>query len=294
MLGEFSRIPLEALLASGAEVCGVVIPASRADMNRPESIVPIMRPTKTSELPLVSYHVTPSILQVAGNFDIPAFELIRPGDVEVGETLRALEPDVALVACFPWILPQSLLSLPPKGFLNLHPSLLPSFRGPHPLFWIFREGIRDTGVTVHFMDQGVDSGDIALQASLDLPDGISGAEADRLHATLGANLFVEAIQLLRSDGLARKVQEGVGSTYPAPRAADFSISTNWCARRAFNFMRGTDTWRLPYRVEIGETTILLKRAISYERTGKVTRPFKKKRRDAIIRFSPGVLKAELL
>ncbi|MEZ4833421.1 MAG: formyltransferase family protein [Caldilineaceae bacterium] len=66
----------------------------------------------------------------------------------------------------------------PHGFLNLHPSLLPHYRGPDPIFWQLRDGVEPMGVTVHWMDVGVDTGDIAAQAPVALEDGLSGPRSN--------------------------------------------------------------------------------------------------------------------
>ena len=82
------------------------------------------------------------------------------------------------------------------------------------------------------MDEGLDTGDIVLQAPITLPDGISGAEADRLCARLGAELMVRAVGLLARGRLPRRPQPPGGSYQPAPQAADFHLDITWPARRA--------------------------------------------------------------
>src|SRR4051794_33572606 len=169
MAGATSAAVLSALLAAGAEIAGVVLPAGRlARATQPEPIASIAPPL----IPLAS--PSPTIADLARARGIPAFELRRAAEPAALRALAQLRPDLGCVACFPLRLPPELLALPPLGFLNMHPSLLPRHRGPDPLFWTLRDGGERAGVTIHYMDERFDTGDVALQAPLALPDGISG------------------------------------------------------------------------------------------------------------------------
>ncbi len=187
MTGQFSTIPLTALVAAGIDVCGVVLPAVSTHTGS-EPIIRLTPPSPASDLPLATRYLTQNIIHIAWEQNIPVFEMVRPGDAGTLAALAALQPDVACVSCFSKIIPASLLALPPFGFLNLHPSLLPAYRGPHPLFWLFRQGEQETGVTLHFMDEGLDTGDIALQSPVQFPDGISGLAADLCVCPIHAHL----------------------------------------------------------------------------------------------------------
>ena len=287
--GEFSRTPLLALLAAGVEVCGVVVPAERRPTPAPIAWLAPERPR--SPLPIASPYLAPNIVHIAWERGIAAFEVGHLSDPTTTATLADLRPDIACVACFPWRIPAALLGLPPLGWLNVHPSLLPAYRGPAPLFWAFRNGENTTGVTIHFMDEELDTGDIVAQAPLALPDGISGAETDRMCATLGARLLVETVQCLRRGTLERRAQPAGGSYYGWPSPADWTISTAWPARRAYNFMRGTDDWGRPYLVEAGGERLVLTSALSYTADETTSAPFVRAEREVAIQFTPGVLRA---
>ncbi|MGH2592148.1 MAG: methionyl-tRNA formyltransferase, partial [Anaerolineae bacterium] len=248
---------------------------------------------RRSQLPIINPYLEHNIVHLAWERDIAVFEVSRPDHSETLAVLSALRPDVACVACFSQRIPASMLALPTLGFLNLHPSLLPAYRGPAPLFWTFRSGDSTTGVTIHFMDEGLDTGDIALQAPLDLPDGISGAEADRLCAALGGRLMVEAVQALERGTLSRRKQPDGGSYDPSPSPSDFTISTTWPARRAFNFMRGTAEWGQPYIVEVDGKRLVLKSAVSYAANEALREPIVRSGSEVWIQFTPGVLRARI-
>ncbi len=292
MTGEFSRAPLMALLDADMDVCGVVIPGTRSDSGSAPIREAAPEPRR-SQLPIVDPYLEPNIVGIAWQRGIPVFEVSRPGHPDTLATLADLRPDVACVACFSQRIPASMLALPAFGFLNLHPSLLPAYRGPQPLFWTFRSGEDATGVTIHFMDEGLDTGDIAAQAPIDLPDGISGAEAEWLCATLGGRLMVDVIQSLQRGTLSRSPQPEGGSYYPAPSPEDFTLSTAWPARRAFNFMRGTAEWGRPYPIEIDGERLALKSAVGYSAGETLEKPIVRAGSEVWIQFKPGVLQAQI-
>ncbi|HUM72449.1 MAG TPA: formyltransferase family protein, partial [Chloroflexota bacterium] len=189
MTGILSRIPLTILLNSGVNVCGVAVPASilppyiLPKHGRTSSFTPSPKQPQAHLLTPSRHH--PGILELAAQHQLPVYPLGRLKEAETIAMLTAVAPDLICVSCFNQIFPPPLLALPRLGCLNVHPSPLPYFRGPSPLFWVFHEGQNETAVTVHFMDAGIDTGDIALQASLTLPDGISGAQTEQMAAERG-------------------------------------------------------------------------------------------------------------
>ncbi len=136
---------------------------------------------------------------------------------EATETIRSLAPEVAVAACFPWRLPRAARETPPLGILNIHPSLLPAGRGAEPVFWTLRRGERITGVTVHRMDAGFDTGPIVAQAERLVPDGIAAPELERDLMTLGGSLLVDALPALAAGTLQPRPQPSFGYQ-PGPRA----------------------------------------------------------------------------
>lgn len=249
MLGEFSRLVLQALLEAGFAAVGVVVPAENSGVPIRE-LKPVTSGSGQAVSALQLMPTQPNSVHLAWRHGLPVYEVSRLAAPETRQTLAELRPDVACAACFNKRIPAALLALPRHGFLNVHPSLLPQFRGPAPLFWTFRAGVQETGVTIHFMDEGLDSGDIALQAPLTLPDGISGPEADGLSGSLGGKLLVDALHRLASGSLTRTPQPSGGNVQPWPQAADFRIPASWPARRAFNFMRGTAVFGQPFVLEL--------------------------------------------
>jgi len=290
MQGQFTRIVLERLLAGGVDVCGLLLSGPvlcRLLPPPPPDADPLA-------FPLLDSFVEPNALHLAWQAGIPVYEsglLKAQGLVDL---IRALAPDVACVACFDRIIPSRLLSLPRHGFLNVHPSLLPHFRGPEPLFWQLRAGVNPLGVTVHWMDAGLDTGDIAEQTSVTLPDGISGGQADASCALAGGKLLAQVLGQLSNGSVERRPQPAGGSHQPSPSADDFALDTRWDVRRAFNFMRGTAEWGMDYPVWVDGVERRLREALGWEMSASRPVSIEVNGSIAHIGFAGGVLAARLV
>ena len=280
MDGVFSAIPLQHLLAHSIQVCAVVTPGSAP---------------AESGLLLSDGAQPPSIVAQAAAHRLPVIYVKQLRSAAVMAQLAALAPDVILVACFSFVLPPALLQLPRLGCFNLHPSLLPGYRGPAPLFWQWRLGEERTGVTLHRMTSAIDAGEIAAQAEVSWPDGSSGAQADALSAQVGAALMLQTLTHLAQGTLSTRPQDEARSTYfPWPTGYDFKLSATWSARRAFNFMRGTAAWGYPYRLADYNAPLWLQTALAFDPAQQLEQPLVRKGREALLQFSPGVLRATVL
>jgi methionyl-tRNA formyltransferase len=142
------------------------------------------------------------------------FEFQNINASETVERLRALAPEVIFVAAFMQILKPAVISVPRLGCFNVHPSLLPRYRGPAPLYWALKNHERTTGVTIHYIDGGVDTGDIVTQESFPIE---AGDDNERLLAKLaatGARLLAEtARRLAAGETLPRQPQDHSQATY---------------------------------------------------------------------------------
>jgi len=284
----FSTAPLRLLIEAGHDLCAIVIPSDRTSGGRP--IAPLSPPQLTA-IPLVETTSAPSIISIGWEHQIPIYQVNRLAAGETLDTFQQWQADVACVACFPKRLPPALLSVPRWGFLNIHPSLLPHYRGPYPLFWTLRHGDQRFGVTIHFMDEHWDTGDIAAQAEADLPDGISGEEADSTLSQYGAELLRDVLHRLGNSQLYRRAQPEGGSYFSIPQEIDFAIDTTWSAQRAFNFMRGTKDWQRSYPIEVAGQRFTLRQALFYSSHEILDQPYRLFHDQIDIQFSPGVLRA---
>lgn len=301
---QFSRPPLEALLRSGVEVRAVVVPrpSAVALTSSPPSYppgAPSIRPLAppkpsagTCALPMA-----PSgrgIVGLARAAGVPVLEAGQLAAPDTLDALRDLRPDLFVVACFPRLLPPALLRLPRHGALNVHPSLLPAYRGPAPLFWIFHDGLERAGVTVHLMDAGADTGAIAVREPLALPDGISYAGAERLCAEEGARLLVAVAPALAAGTLIPRPQPPTGVSHaPAPRPEDFIVTPDWPARRAFNLMRGVADWGYPVGFRVNGERLVVRETVAFDEGAALDVPIERAGDRVRLRCSPGVLTCDV-
>jgi methionyl-tRNA formyltransferase len=222
-----------------------------AALNRPEiDLVAIVHRSRPGPGQSVRSLLPPTVprLPMAGEAIDPFWRaprlLVRDlRSPEVISRLHDLNPDLIIVACFPLRLPPALLSLPPFGAINVHPSLLPAHRGPDPLFWTFHAGERRTGITLHHLDTGFDTGPIIAQRAVDLPPGITYAEADGLLAETAARILANLPDLRGST----PQPDGAGSYESFPTVADLTIDSSWTVERAARFITGVAESHGPLR-----------------------------------------------
>jgi methionyl-tRNA formyltransferase len=156
---------------------------------------------------------------------------------EIVEPLRALHADLFAVASYGKILPQAVLDIPPRGALNVHPSLLPLYRGATPLQAQIRDMCSTTGVTIIAMDAGMDTGDILVQHAYPLGERETYGELEARLAALGADALLEALALLQSGRLAPRKQSGDATVTRPLRNEDLRVDWSQSARRVDAFVR---------------------------------------------------------
>jgi methionyl-tRNA formyltransferase len=154
-----------------------------------------------------------SVSRVLQKHHIPRREVQSVNKPDFVDWLKGNQIDVVVSIAFPKILKQPLLSTPPKGCINYHTALLPRYRGRMPLFWALLNGEPEVGITVHEMDEGIDSGAIIAQ------ERVGVEPSDSLHdlyiktTQRGAGVLVKAIQMLAADDPTRLVNDPAQATY---------------------------------------------------------------------------------
>ncbi|MDI6777210.1 MAG: methionyl-tRNA formyltransferase [Syntrophales bacterium] len=134
-------------------------------------------------------------------------------DKEFLSAFRSLSPDMVVVAAFGQILPGEIIGTPEMGCINVHPSLLPKYRGAAPINWALIQGGEKTGVTIILMDEGLDSGDILLQEeTLIGTEETFGELHDRL-SEMGAELLLKTIGTIVEGTVRRIPQDASAATY---------------------------------------------------------------------------------
>jgi methionyl-tRNA formyltransferase len=194
----FAVASLRALLNGRFTVAGVVTQPDKPQGRSRSELVP--PPVKVAA-------------QAAG---IPVLQPVRPvGDVFTA-SLRRLEPDLGIVVAYGHILRPEVLSVPPRGMINVHASLLPRHRGAAPIQHAILAGDRETGVSIMQMEEGLDSGPVLYRVVTPIgTDETAGALAGRL-ADLGSAALVEAISLSSSGHAHPQPQDNSKATY-APK-----------------------------------------------------------------------------
>lgn len=285
---------LNGLLDDGLEIAGVVVPSASVPHLLPGTSPPYVHvPPVAAGLRLVDDVSLADTLGIAWSAGLPVMAVSDFNHPESLAVLRGYAADIACVACFTQRFPPAVLRLPRLGILNIHPSLLPAYRGPLPVFWQLRDGA-PTGATVHYMDEGLDTGDIAAQSDVFLPDGLPGPEVERTLMLAGLDLLRKVLAELARGSVRRRPQPPGGSYYSFPTEEDFFLSTDGPAWRAFNFMRGTAVYGMAYRVDVAGETLRLAAAESFTIDHELDQPLVQQGRDVLIRFNPGALRASLV
>ncbi len=204
---EFAVPSLERLLENDFTVIGVV---TQPDRPRGRGRRPTPTPVKVKALE-------------AG---LPVYEPERVRDESFLQFFRELAPDMVVLCAFGQILPPDIINTPPLGCLNVHPSLLPRYRGAAPISRAIMAGEKTTGVSIMIMDEGVDSGDIVLQKEMPIePEDTCGDLAERL-ALMGADMLVDSVRSMM-DGTARPVPQDHTLATPAPRLTPETGHIDW-------------------------------------------------------------------
>ena len=195
--GEFSRDLLHDLLHAGFEVSGVITrpdhPAGRGLRQRPT-------PVKTT----------------AEQAGIRVFEPDGPGDPLFMTALDELRTEIIVVADYGYLLPRSILEYTPTSCLNVHPSLLPRYRGAAPIQRALMQGERMTGVTLMLLDEGMDTGGVIAREELAIEDADNADSLRTRLASLGARLLTETLPLYISGAVAPAPQDETMATYADP------------------------------------------------------------------------------
>ena len=193
------------------------------------------------------------VKELAVSRGIPVFtpeKLRLPENVEV---VCEAEPDMIVVAAFGQILPKSVLDIPRYGCINVHASLLPKYRGAAPIQWSILDGESETGITIMYMNEGLDTGDILLQKVVPIDAEETGGSLHDKLAETGAEALVEAIPGI-IDGTLEPVPQGEMTTPYAKQLTkemgrlDFS----WDAEKLERYVRGLNPWPGTYTFRDGQ------------------------------------------
>ena len=172
--------------------------------------------------------------------------LLRPKKINSNEVLEAVkkeQPDLCVISHFERLIKEPILSVPKIGFINLHPSLLPNYRGMAPQHWPIIKGDKEAGITVHYVDEGTDTGDIILQRRFALADDVYVSDLQKIWMEHYKTIMVEAIDNIINNRPVIIQRHLEGSFYGKLKEEQCQINPEGSVREAYNLVRGVS---LPY------------------------------------------------
>ena len=221
-------------------------------MGTPEFAVPSLESLLRHDYPIVGIvtqpdrpkgrgqHLIHSPVKVfAQRHRLPVLQPERVRNSEFIDLFRQLAPDLVVVAAFGQKLPGEILQTPKSGCINVHPSLLPKYRGAAPINWTLIRGETKTGVTIMLINEGMDTGNVLTQEeTLIAADETFGELYDRL-ADRGASLLLATIEMILSGTAKQSPQDASGATYaPRLKKEDGLIRWDTDIRQTVNLIRG--------------------------------------------------------
>ncbi len=192
---------------------------------------------------------SPTLKKKSTSAGIPYFLLHKKNLTELHNWLNVLKVDVVVIYSMSQLLPMEILEIPRLGVLNLHPSLLPAYRGPNPWFWMYLNGENQGGVTLHYVDEGEDTGDIIYQRTYEIPLGMKSPEMQDLAVGKhGVEIILEAFKQISQGAELPRIRQVPQST--TARARNIKTEEHqsfikweiWSIERIWHLMRGTESW----------------------------------------------------
>lgn len=221
----FAVASLEALVKAGHQVAGAFSQPDKPVGRHQNKL----RPTPVKEC--------------AQAHGIPVYQPETLRDGAALDILRELDPELIVVAAYGRFLPDDILTLPAKGCINVHSSLLPKYRGSAPINWAILNGEAETGVTIQRMVRDMDAGDIILQQATPIGETEDAAALyDRL-ALMGGELVAEAVAQIEA-GTASYTPQDHSKATPAPMLSKALSHIDWTrsAQAIHNQIRGLYPW----------------------------------------------------
>lgn len=225
-------------------------------MGTPDFAVPCLRNLAESEYEIAAvftqpdkpkgrgYKMIPTPVKSASlEYDIPVYQplSLRKGDDASNalEMLREINPDLIVVVAYGQILPKEILELPKYGCINIHASLLPSYRGAAPIQWSVINGEKLTGVTSMLMAEGLDTGDMLLKRETKIGENETASSLHDRLSIIGAELLIDTIKGIEEGSIIPEVQDDSLSSYASRITKDMSeLDFSKSAKELYNIIRG--------------------------------------------------------
>ncbi|HXN21540.1 MAG TPA: methionyl-tRNA formyltransferase [Candidatus Dormibacteraeota bacterium] len=207
------------------------------------------------------------VKQVALEAGLPVFQPQKSRSDEAYQFFQRVAPDVVVIVAYGQIIPARLLAIPRFGWINLHASLLPKYRGAAPINWAIASGETRTGLTTMRIDAGLDTGDMLLQVELPIGSDETAPELAVRMAETGAPLVAETLRKLEHGELSPKPQDHAqASLAPILKKEDGRIDWLLSAEQIYARIRGFAPWPGAFTTFRGQLCHLWGRPGTIERT----------------------------
>ncbi|GFR37798.1 methionyl-tRNA formyltransferase [Insulibacter thermoxylanivorax] len=195
----------------------------------------------------------PPVKEAALKAGLPVMQPVRLRNPEAVAALAEWQPDLIVTAAYGQILPKEVLDMPRLGCINVHASLLPRYRGGAPIHHAIMNGESKTGVTIMYMAEGLDTGDMISQVEVPITEEDNAGTMFEKLAHAGAKLLIETLPDLIAGRAPRIPQQESEATY-APNITREQEKIDWSrsAREIFNQVRGLSPWPVAYTIWDGE------------------------------------------
>ena len=229
---------LEAIVKAGNTVCGVF---TRED--KPIGRKQVLTPTP--------------VKQIALHYNIPVFQP-KTLKESAEKDIESLNPDLIVVVAYGRIIPGNIIQIPRYGVINLHVSLLPKYRGAAPIQWAIINGEIETGVSIMYIDEGLDTGDIISQKEITIGENETTADLFKRITEIGAEELLQVINNISTGAIIRIPQNHNKATYAPPIKKEMAYFTfDMAAKNIHNLVRGMNPWPVAYFVYEGKKVKVL-------------------------------------
>lgn len=248
---DFAKESLEKLYNVGYEICAVVAPPDR----------PKGRGMKMIACPVKEFALEKKLT------------LFQPEKLtQIKEEIKKINPDMIVVVSYGKFLPKSILAIPKFGCINVHPSLLPQYRGSAPIQWAIINGDKTTGTTIMRMNEKMDAGDIILQKEVEIGENETTGELWNRLSTISSELLLEAVKKIEN-GTASYTKQGENYTI-APMLTKDMAKIDWNQKTALeikNLIRGLNPFMGAYS-NLGQKKIKFWKAEIVQEVEKAENP----------------------
>ena len=235
---EFAVLPLQTLLSSNHEILAVVTQPDRQSGR--------------------GRHMKPSPVKLEAQK--AGIRILQPQSVKdenfISE-LKSFNPSSIVLVAYGQILPAAIIDLPKQGCINIHASLLPSYRGAAPVNWAIINGEKKTGITIMLLDEGMDTGPVLLQDEIEIRESDTTGTLYLKLSEIGADLLISLLNDLEGGNVTPYAQTGEVSYAPVLKKTDGLLNWSRSAKDICNFIRGMNPWPGAYSYIEGERIKLL-------------------------------------